>query len=273
MNDFNGAVNAVKEIPRSIYKDAESLFREFPPKEKKCDNCDHPIVFFLDGYSWEWKPAGCSNCQKIKIKNEIKSEINETMRAKGIPKRFLGAEISQFPKKYKELVSGDYSKGYFLHGPRGTGKTHLMSAIMKDMILNAELSVGYESCSNEERTKIPYYFKPDEYPLFITVPNLLLKIRSCFGDDSVSEEDLIDEYCKVSVLFLDDLGTEKVSDWVLQTLYLIIDYRYGEMKKTIISSNYNLDQIANRLDDRIASRIAGMCKVFEISGADRRIVG
>jgi integrase len=56
-------------------------------------------------------------------------------------------------------------------------------------------------------------------------------------------------------LYLDDLGTEKPTDWALQTLYLIIDRRYPEMMQTIISSNLNLDELSSRLGDRIASRI------------------
>ena len=72
-------------------------------------------------------------------------------------------------------------------------------------------------------------------------------------------------------LALDDIGSEKATDWALQMLYLLIDRRYSQMLKTIITSNLTLDQIADRLDDRISSRIAGMCKIVSIKGKDRRL--
>jgi len=79
------------------------------------------------------------------------------------------------------------------------------------------------------------------------------------------------EICSVPVLLLDDIGAEKASEWVKQTLYLIIDNRYGNMKKTFITSNLTLNQISNQLDDRISSRIAGMSNTIRMQGKDRRL--
>ena len=70
---------------------------------------------------------------------------------------------------------------------------------------------------------------------------------------------------------LDDLGVDKTSEGSLQTLYTIIDRKYREEKQTLITSNLTLDEIAEEVGDRIASRIAGMCKVVEIKGKDRRL--
>ena len=67
------------------------------------------------------------------------------------------------------------------------------------------------------------------------------------------------------------LGTEKYSEWVEETLYLLIDRRYSNMRKTFISSNLNLDGVAQHLNDRISSRIAGMCEVLKMEGKDRRL--
>jgi DNA replication protein DnaC len=104
------------------------------------------------------------------------------------------------------------------------------------------------------------------------MPELLLKLRGTFKNSSESDEsEIIKTYSEAKILYLDDLGVEKVSDWALQTIYLIIDRRYSEMLRTIISSNLSLDQLADRLDDRIASRIAGMCEVIKMTGKDRRL--
>jgi DNA replication protein DnaC len=69
---------------------------------------------------------------------------------------------------------------------------------------------------------------------------------------------------------MDDLGTEKPSDWVIQTLYVIINSRYEEDKQTVITSNYSLEEIRKNLNDKIASRIIAMTEVIEIKGIDRR---
>jgi DNA replication protein DnaC len=111
------------------------------------------------------------------------------------------------------------------------------------------------------------------FPLFISVPELLLQLRGTFNksDAETSEQELLEKYSNAKVLYLDDLGTEKPSDWAISTLFLLIDRRYSEMLRTVISSNLSLDQLADRLDDRIASRIAGMCEVVRMEGKDRRL--
>ena len=109
--------------------------------------------------------------------------------------------------------------------------------------------------------------------MFISVPELLLKIRGTFNNSfsETSEQEILNIYSCAKVLYLDDLGTEKASDWALQTLYLLIDRRYSEMLRTVISSNLSLDELADHLDDRISSRIAGMCEVIKMEGKDRRL--
>ena len=81
---------------------------------------------------------------------------------------------------------------------------------------------------------------------------------------------------KVPFLLLDDLGAEKVSDFTLQTLYDLLDRRYGECLETLITSNLTLGQLAEHYGlhgDRLASRIAGMGTTLAIKGKDRRWEG
>ena len=93
-------------------------------------------------------------------------------------------------------------------------------------------------------------------PLWVNVPEMFLKIRSTFGSHGdESEEKLIRSYSREELLCLDDLAAEKVSDYTVSTLYLILNGRGEQDRRTIITSNLSLDGISNHLDDRIASRL------------------
>lgn len=190
-------------------------------------------------------------------KKKVKEYLPEIMQKHGIPKRFLAADLKDFEKPF------DLDNGGYFFGKCGTGKTHLLASIMKDRIL---------SILPEEIEYIEHIYPHNaKWPIFIGIPSLLLKIRTTFNNTNNTEGAIIEKYSNYSTLMLDDIGTEKPSDWVLQTLYLIIDNRYSEMKETFITSNLSLDDLSRHLSDRIASRIAGMCKVIRLNGEDRRI--
>ena len=171
-----------------------------------------------------------------------------------VPPRFMTALLSDFSFD----TSGLAWQSLFLTGSRGVGKTHLIAALIRQQISD-QLD---NTCPDGELNSAMQ---------FASIPEVLLEIRRSFDVKEVSESDLINHYTNIGWLYLDDLGVEKPSEWVLQTLYLIIDRRYRNLKQTIISSNYNLQEISDRLDDRISSRIAGMCKVCRLSGLDRRL--
>ena len=193
------------------------------------------------------------------IKKELTERIEFYLIKRGVPKRFLNARISDFPAPWQKLKES--TEGIFLSGSRGVGKTHLAVALMREMILNTPIR-------NHSGT---FRIDLQKMPLFISVPELLLEIRETFGDNALSEKAVIDKYSWVDVLIVDDLGAEKTSDWVLQTLYTIMDRRYREELRTIITSNLSIEEIREKLDDRIASRIVGMCRVCILQGKDRRV--
>jgi DNA replication protein DnaC len=99
----------------------------------------------------------------------------------------------------------------------------------------------------------------------------LLQLRAGFGKDSnISESDSLKCYQKNEVLIIDDLGAEKLTDYVIQAWYSIIDYRYSNMLPTVITSNLSVAELAVRFGDRIASRIASG-NVLTLRGSDRRL--
>ena len=157
-------------------------------------------------------------------------------------KRYLSARIKDVTNTKVNQYNAESKRGLFIHGPVGTGKTHIAAALLR-----TRSGMGN------------------------TVPRLLLSLRKSFEDQETSEAQIIDRYSRYSFLVLDDMGAEKSSEYSIQSLYLIIDQRYRDMLPTIITSNLSLTELANKLDDRIASRIAGMCDVVKLTGKDRRL--
>ena len=193
-----------------------------------------------------------SNAEKLeRFKAGLEKNIHAVLQRMGVPKRFLN------PKSNTAKLN--LEQGYYFYGPVGTGKTDLAVGLLKNIILNAEPVDDYG------RLRIP-----DDLGLFVSVPVMLLNIRSAFKSETADESDLIKKYTKPDVLVMDDLGTEKATEWVMQTLYVIINSRYEEEKQTIFSSNYCLEDIRKNLNDKIASRITAMAEIIELKGIDRR---
>ena len=188
---------------------------------------------------------------------DIRRETASIIRNAGIPTRYKAAKLSDFGEDVALQVSPfieGQCEGAFIHGPVGTGKTHLGIAMVK-------AAVGGAVRAQEQATL-----------LVTSAPALLSEIRSSFRDGaSLSEDDLIRRYASVKFLLVDDLGVERGTDFAIQTLYLIVDARYTAMRRTVFTSNLSVAEIAERLGDRIASRICGMGVVLHLDGPDRRL--
>lgn len=168
------------------------------------------------------------------------------------PARYEGAKYEDVPKEIRELFEKmrQTRRGIYIHGDVGTGKTHIAYAL---------------------RSK---YFVPmgGRYALLWNTTELLREMRQDFDrpgyDKSRAEEYVMSHE---GLVILDDVGSEKLSDWVAETFYLIINKRYNAMAPTIITSNLPIPDLGERIGDRTASRIVEMCDVVELIGADRRI--
>lgn len=174
-----------------------------------------------------------------------KSNYDNYMIASGIPKKFMAVQAKED------------GRSLFVTGSFGVGKTYHAVSVMKSYIDNLP-----NTCFVQPFSKLP---------IFITVPELLLKIRSVFSLQKC-EDEIVDKYANSPLLVLDDLGAEQATDFAMRTLYIILNRRDGDMLQTIITSNLTLDEVKERLGDRIASRIAGMSHVIKIAGKDRRLV-
>ena len=82
---------------------------------------------------------------------------------------------------------------------------------------------------------------------------------------------------EADLLVLDDIGAEKTSEWVEETMNLIVNTRYNERRLTIFTSNYeekedrgDPDSLLARVGFRMHSRLHEMCEFLEYDGADYR---
>lgn len=176
------------------------------------------------------------------------SSTNESHR---IPPRYAKAKYEDVPEEIREKVSAMFKegRGLYLWGDCGTGKTHIAYAIWLRCV--------------EKKVRCKIYNSPEMFDV----------IRDYYGK---STYDYRDNELKMltdweGLLIIDDVGAEKPTDWVAETFYKVINVRYEKMLPTIFTSNFSLDQLADKIGDRVPSRIAEMCEVVKLGGEDRRL--
>jgi len=141
-----------------------------------------------------------------------------------------------FPRKQQSIL---------LNGSVGSGKTHLAVAIIRYLA---------ESDIRQAR--------------FVNSTGLFIELRSAV--QAGSEREVLNKYCKNQIVVFDDIGSEKITDYVQASWYHIIDKRYAERLPTIYTTNMALGDIAEYYDDRIASRLASGISI-KFNSEDRRL--
>jgi DNA replication protein DnaC len=190
------------------------------------------------------------------------------MAGRGIPHRYLSARLDDFPEEIRKATIGSL----FITGPVGVGKTRLLAALAYRSIVEAPLRrqeiYDHDRIPGETRLQAPPL---SAFPLFHSTTRLLLGIRKTYdGGEQDTEAKIIERCSEVPYLALDDLGTEKPTEWAAAVLYEIVDARYNAERPIWVSSNLGLSELAGRLGDRIVSRLNGMCATLKVRGADRR---
>ena len=183
-------------------------------------------------------PTGCYDEYQTERRVKYYSENAEKILFEhNFPNRFLMWDKETLNPKMKKVLDDLDPAGFFLCGKTGSGKTCLSVVFAKELT----------------KTQKNIYFQ--------NVPELLFEIKGTFDQENKVFNDygLICKWAEKPYLILDDLGAEKVTEYVRQSLYTLINKRYLDNLPTFITSNLSLDEISARLDDRIASRIFEMC--------------
>lgn len=157
------------------------------------------------------------------------------------------SQISNVCRRYVDKWHELYAKniGLLFYGPKGTGKSFMAYAIA-----NALIEKGVPVC-------------------ITSFPRLL---NAAVSLDK--RQQLIDRLCNYDLLVIDDLGTERNSDYSQEQMFNVINARYNIKKPLIVTTNLPLDALSNPSDlaySRIYDRILEMCPVqLKMTGESRR---
>lgn len=163
----------------------------------------------------------------------------------GVNQREHMKDIFEYCRDYAENFTPE-AQGLFMYGKTGLGKTHLSLAIA-----NVVIDKGYDV----------YYG---------SIQSIMDKLEAeRFGrlprEDSIKEDIL-----NCDLLIIDDLGTEFATQYTNAEIYNIINSRMLSSLPTIISTNLDMPQIAEKYTQRVASRIMGNSMAAYFCGKDFR---
>ncbi|WP_333744096.1 ATP-binding protein [Streptomyces ardesiacus] len=185
-----------------------------------------------------------------------RAEFALTRWTAAVPYRYQDATATHPAiNAWADRAADDVRKAGFLvlTGTIGTGKTHQAYGALRRI---AE--------SGPKRFEM----------LATTAPDLYGRLRPG-GSDKGTEHEL-KRLCQIPLLLLDDLGTEKLSEWTEEATYRLINDRYNQCLPLIVTTNFPVrdpngaPDLVTRLGDRLASRLAQAATVVHLDGPDLR---
>ncbi|MCS6957091.1 MAG: ATP-binding protein [Aquificaceae bacterium] len=174
-----------------------------------------------------------------------------------IPVRFINSEFENYipvsPSQrralevclhYAQEFDPKSGKGLSLIGPPQMGKTHLAVAVLKYVYRQKRIR-GF----------------------FFDTKDLFYRLRQYSDISQEKYHKLMRLVLNTPLLVLDDLGSERLSDWRIEVLSHIISHRYNFLKSTIITTNYSLlrqgEEVAKALEERLSPAIVG--KIYQMN--------
>jgi DNA replication protein DnaC len=173
-----------------------------------------------------------------------KRELLAELWAATIPRRFQGARIGDLAEPaagdLQDWADGPDGRNLLLLGPVGTGKTHAAVAACRPLHARGM------------RVR------------FLPVVELLDLLRPG-GPDGVW-----DELVGCDVLVLDDLGTERPTDWTAERMGALVNRRWLEERPMVVTTNLLPAELEEAVGARTYSRLADHAVALRLTGDDRR---
>jgi DNA replication protein DnaC len=232
-----------------------------------------------------WKTVSQGKEQRVmRCSCQVRARGETLLAAARIPKRYEHCELSNFDtdfagahasialahiaaKKFVEEFDPSAGTGLLLVGGIGTGKTHLAVGILKELLVERGARC-----------------------LFCDYRELLKQIQNSYNDSvQATELQVLRPVFEAEVLVLDELGAVKPSEWVWDTVSLILNTRYNDNRTTLITTNFadeaagsvtgirssaraaaREENLGDRIGERMRSRLHEMCRIVEMHGPDFR---
>lgn len=230
---------------------------------KICGFCDKELAPIGFDYLYanispefiEYERCSCEESKKYWKRKDFEKEqaekrekyrncINNLYKENYIGKGFQDYNFQNFIEdgNSKEvLIAKDYTErciqksqknGLIITGELSSGKTHLAAAIANKLI-----EVG-------------------QIVIMSRLNSMLDVIKDSFNNNSKSEKEYVELFSNVEMLVIDDLGTEKISNWALEKLYVILTNRSENKLPFIITTCFDKDSLLERFDQFCDSDLA-----------------
>ena len=249
MDELQGILDQMKsELQKSKSEESNQEKKRTSDLLQICPKCQgRGWELFTDEHGYEVaRECSCGILERARFESKLSFAA--------IPKAYENVRLKEFTTKYytadnknlaKAIVNTvkywfenreemtELGKGlYFWSDVKGCGKTMLATAIANELIHNYKESVK-----------------------FATSLDILDEIRSTYNNRNSEDNEsrLLNDLATVKYLVIDDFGTERVTDWVGEKFYQIVNKRYINKKVTFFTSNHDLKTID--YDSRITSRI------------------
>lgn len=158
--------------------------------------------------------------------------------------------VQEFADAWPMQMTND-GRGLLLMGGCGTGKTHLAVAALIEIIHSG---------------------KPGRV-LFYNFQDLIQEIQATFdADAAVGKSEILRPLLEADLLVLDELGSVKLTQFVQDVLYYVINSRYNAMRVTIFTTNSTDEpgadgqRLVDKIGDRLRSRLYEMTETISIRG-------
>lgn len=186
----------------------------------------------------EWNfPYRCMECAK-------QEAIDNAVAEASVPLRYLNKTLESYErdtnerkkvfaavKEYVETMNDSLANGrcLIMVGGVGTGKTHLACGLVREVVSSGRAAK------------------------FTTVQKLIREVRASWG--TKTEQAVIDEFAKLDLLVIDEVGVQAGSENERNILFDIVNSRYEDMRSTVIITNCDIDGIKAYLGERVVDRL------------------
>lgn len=181
--------------------------------------------------------------QQVTERREAAAERYERM----VPLRFAQATPGDRAAAWAAQVAAAprSARSLLLCGPVGTGKTHSAWSALRAI---ADTGSGIRFLATTEA-------------------DLFARLRPGGAESPEAELEALTD---VDLLFVDDLGAAKNTEWTEEITYRLINRRYENCRPCIFTTNAAAKELGAVVGDRIASRLRQMCDLVPMTGDDRR---